>query len=231
MLTTAPRPAVGARLPRAGLAALGLSLALVAAACGGTGGSPGAGSPDIASPGGASLGGASPSALAPSPDLMSPSASATSDTAGGGTATAEDPCSLLTADEVAGLVGGDVTANGSDQPIGGVCTYTPSAPDSRGFATLTVFSDGTDEVVDDAIADFTLEEVPGVGDRAAGIDGTIFVKTGTTVFSIVATDGTFRPVPLDALEEAASTIVEKLGGTNAPSAPSGSPEASPSPSA
>ena len=99
-----------------------------------------------------------------------------------------------------------------------------------------MFQSDVEQTVTDAIENFGLGEVPGVGSTAAGADGTIYVSTGSTAFAIVAADGTFQPIPLTDLTTLASTIVERLGGTNA--APSASPSASdagasasPSPSA
>lgn len=200
------------------LAGLGLILALVLVAC-----SPGASSPTT----GAASG--SPTTSGSAPAASAPGASASSDVAGGSSASADDPCSLAQPAEIATLVGSDVTATAAEQAQGGVCTYV-AADGGRGFATVTVFNaQGPD--LERAISDFSLGEVSSpVGDAAAGIDGTIFVQTGDTLFSIVATNGSLQPVPLAELETLAATIVERLGGTNA-AAPAASPEASPSPSA
>lgn len=200
------------------LAGLGLTVALALAAC-----SPGASAPGTAGTAG------SPTATAPAsePAASAPGASASSDTAGGGAGTVTDPCSLADAAEIGVLIGADVTGTATEQAQGGVCRYVPG-DGGRGFAVVTVFNaQGPD--LERAIRDFSLGEVASpVGDAAAGIDGTIFVQTGDTLFSIVATDGNLQPVPLAELERVAAAIVERLGGTNS-AAPS--PEASPSPSA
>lgn len=205
--------------PRRGmLAGLGLIASLAFVAC-----SPGASVP--ASDGASG----SPTTSESAPAASAPGASASSDVAGGGSASAQDPCSLAQPADIAALVGTDVTGTAAEQAQGGVCTYV-AADGSRGFATVTVFNaQGPD--LERAISDFALGELASpVGDAAAGIDGTIFVQSGDTLFSIVATNGSLQPVPLAELETLAATIVERLGGTNAAPAPA-SPEASPSPSA
>jgi len=220
MTHTSARAGAGENLRRGALIALVVPALL--AACGtasigsgapnsGTSGSPSA----IASP----SGGTSPSAS------MSPSASVAT------SPTADDPCSLVTAEEAAAIVGADVTPTASDSPAGKSCQWVPSSADARGFLTLTVITSEVDKALSDAIENFGLGEVQGVGSAAAGIDGTIYVSTGTTGFSIVATDGTFKPVPLDDLTTLAQTVVERLGGANASPSASPSDSGSPSPSA
>lgn len=210
--------------PRHGtLVGPGLTVVLALAACSPSAASPGAGGASV--PPTASADGSTPGTSAPA--ASAPSASASSDVAGGGSASGADPCSLAETAEIAALVGADVTGTAAEQAQGGVCTYVP-VDGGLGFATVTVFNaQGPD--LERAISDFSLGDLSSpVGDAAAGIDGTIFVQTGDTLFSIVATNGNLQPVPLAELERLAATIVERLGGTNA--TPSASPEASPSPS-
>ena len=227
MIHSTARSGAGENLRRGVLAALVLPAMLALAACGTASIGSGAPNPAISSspaPASAS-GGASPSSsLSASPSVAA-------------SPTADDPCSLVTAEEAAALVGSDVTPTMSDTPAGKSCQWVPSSADARGFLTLTVITADVDTALQDAIENFGLGEVTGVGSTAAGIDGTIYASTGTTGFAIVATDGTFQPVPLADLTTLAQTVVERLGGSSVapPASPSGSAtpsgSASPSPSA
>lgn len=211
------RSGAGSNPRRVDLATLVVPVALAVAACGTASIGSSAPNPGIT----ASAAPASPSE-SPGGASASPSASVAA------SPTAEDPCSLITADEAAGIVGAPVTATPASTPAGASCRWTPS-DGSTGFVTLSVFTGEVEQTLTDAIENFGLGEVPGVGSGAAGIDGTIYVATDTVAFAIVATDGTFQPIPLDALTTLAGTVVERLGGTNASPAPS--EPASPSPSA
>jgi hypothetical protein len=208
------RLGAGENLRRIVLAALVLPAAMAVAACGTA--SVGSGAPTTSPT--SSAASASPSDVTGS---ASPSVSAAA------SPSAEDPCSLITADEVEALVGSAVSPTPADTPAGPTCRWVPSG--AQGFLTLAVFTSDVEQTLTDAIGNFGLGEVPGVGSTAAGVDGTIYVSTGTLGFSIVATNGTFQPIPLADLTTLAQTVVERLGGSNA--APSPSESASPSPSA
>jgi hypothetical protein len=214
MSDTPARAGAGKDPRRSAFVALALPIALVVAACAGTGASSSAGvsiSPSAAaSASGSGVAGAT----------GSPSASVAS------SPTAEDACSLITTDEAAQLVGSPVMATPASTPAGPSCRFTPTESGTQGFLTISVFTSDVDKTVTDAVDNFGLGDVTEVGSKAAGVDGTIYVSTGTTAFAIVAANGTFRPIPLADLTALAKTVVERLGGTNASAAPSDS--ASPS---
>lgn len=215
-MSDAPARAVARKdLRRPAFAALALPIVLAVAACAGTSSSSSAGLS------------ASPSAAAsasPSGGVAgatgSPSASVAS------SPTAEDACSLITTDEAGQLVGSAVMATPASTPAGPTCRFTPTESGAQGFLTINVFTSDIDKTLSDAVENFGLAEVTDVGSTAAGVDGTIYVSTGTTAFAIVAANGTFQPIPLTDLTALAKTVVERLGGTNASAAPSES--ASPS---
>jgi hypothetical protein len=218
-MSDAPARAVARKdLRRPAFAALALPIALAVAACAGTSSSSSAAVS------------ASPSAAAsasPSGGVAgatgSPAASVAS------SPTAEDACSLITTDEAGKLVGSAVMATPASTPAGPTCRYTPTESGAQGFLTISVFTSDIDKTLSDAVENFGLGDVTDVGSKAAGVDGTIYVSTGTNAFAIVAANGTFQPIPLTDLTALAKTVVERLGGTNASAAPSES--ASPSASA
>ena len=115
-------------------------------------------------------------------------------------------------------------ATPASTPAGPHCRYTPTESGTQGFLTLSVFTTDVDKALSDAVRTSVSATIAEVGSTAAGIDGTIYVSTGTTAFAIVAANGTFQPIPLTDLTTLAKTVVERLGGTNA--APSASPSAS-----
>jgi hypothetical protein len=197
----------GARkdLRRRALVALALPFALAVAGCAGTGASSSA-SPSAATSASPSGGVAGATG--------SPSASVAS------SPTAEDACSLITTDEAAQLVGSAVMATPASTAAGPSCRFTPTESGTQGFLTISVFTGDVDKTLTDAVTSFGLGDLTDVGSKAAGVDGTIYVSTGTTAFAIVAANGTFQPIPLTDLTALAKTVVERLGGTNASAAPS-----------
>jgi len=217
-----------ARHRRGLLLATFTSAALVAAACGGGTAIPGTGSPAT------SPVGSPDSSPAVSPESSGTVGSETGSPSAGGNP-AEDPCALLTEQDAGTLLGLAVTGETSDTPVGVVCRYIPGDGTS-GFVVATIHTDEAGDAFDQAVTDFSLAEVADVGDTAAGVDGTLFVRSGVTVFSVIATDGRFQPIPLDDLVEVARDAVERLGGSGSPTvtpggleSPSGleSPTASP----
>jgi hypothetical protein len=210
---------VGARkaLRRTAFVALALPIALAVAACAGAGSSSSAGAS------------ASPSAaVSESPSGGVAGATGSPSASVAASPTAEDACSLITTDEAAQLVGSPVMATPASTPAGPTCRYTPTEAGKQGFLTVSVFTGDIDKTLSDAVENFGLGDVTDVGSKAAGVDGTIYVSTGTVAFAIVAANGTFQPIPLTDLTALAKTVVERLGGTNASAAPSASESGSPS---
>jgi hypothetical protein len=111
-------------------------------------------------------------------------------------------------------------ATPASTPAGPTCRYTPTTSGTQGFLTISVFTGEIDKTITDAVTNFGLGDLTDVGSKAAGVDGTIYVSTGTVAFAIVAANGTFQPIPITDLTALAKTVVERLGGTNASAAPS-----------
>ena len=220
MSDTPARAGAGKDLRRPALVALALPIALAVAACAGAGSSSSAGA--SASPSAAVSGSASGDVAGAT---GSPSASVAS------SPTADDACSLITTDEAAQLVGSPVMATPATTPAGPSCRFTPTESGKQGFLTISVFTSDVDKTLSDAVTNFGLGDVAEVGSTAAGVDGTNYASTGTVAFAIVAANGTFQPIPLTDLTALAKTVVERLGGTNAPASPSASASASASESA
>jgi hypothetical protein len=208
--TSAPR-----RRPMWAMGAGILALALAAAACtpgaettpdpGGTTPDPGVGTP-------AAPGVETPAAPGVETPEVTPGDAA-------GEATADDPCSLVTAEEASALVGQDVTGEAVEFADSNTCRFVPGEAGATGFMTVTVFQNVDADAFADAMENFALVEVGTVGDTAAAIDGTLVFQSGANLFSLVAAGANFQPVPQDQLIELGQTVVERLGGENVPMAP------------
>jgi hypothetical protein len=164
---------------RAGL--IGLAAGLLAA-CTGTD------SPPAAQPGGAST--ASTSAAPATSGPVTPTATGSS--TGGGETEGGQPkaCSLVTGAEAAAALGRPVGA-AQDRTLGvfSSCTFVTSGGGRTGTVTVQVLQSAAtanvfDQIVSGQSAGTTVQQVPGVGDKAVLASGVLIFHKGTRVVTV-----------------------------------------------